>query len=93
MPVLERHPSGIVQYVLCDVWLLPLIITSTKKLLFWGAWVAQSVERSTLDFGSGHDLSVGGIESCVEFCANSLEPAWDILSLSFTAPHSRSQNK
>ena len=22
----------------------------------WGAWVAQSVEHPTLDFGSGHDL-------------------------------------
>ena len=25
----------------------------------WGAWVAQSVNRLTLDFGSGHDLKVG----------------------------------
>ena len=24
----------------------------------WGAWVAQSVKHLTLDFGSGHDLSV-----------------------------------
>ena len=23
-----------------------------------GAWVAQSVEHSTLDFGLGHDLSI-----------------------------------
>ena len=27
-----------------------------------GAWVAQSVERQTLDFGSGHDLMVHGIK-------------------------------
>ena len=24
----------------------------------WGAWVAQSVKRPTLDFGSGHGLTV-----------------------------------
>ena len=26
----------------------------------WGTWVAQSVERGTLDFGSAHDLRVVG---------------------------------
>ena len=30
--------------------------------IFRGAWVAQSVERLTLDFGSAHDLAVHGIE-------------------------------
>ena len=28
-----------------------------------GAWVVQSVERQTLDFGSGHDLMRCGIET------------------------------
>ena len=27
-----------------------------------GAWVAESIKRSTLDFGSGHDLMVCGIQ-------------------------------
>ena len=27
-----------------------------------GTWVAQSVKHSTLDFGSGHDLTVGKFE-------------------------------
>ena len=27
-------------------------------MMNWGAWVAQLVERPTLDFGSGHDLKV-----------------------------------
>ena len=31
-------------------------------MLFWGAWVAQSVKRPTLDFGSGHDLMVADIK-------------------------------
>ena len=28
----------------------------------WGIWVAQLVGHWTLDFSSGHDLTVGGIE-------------------------------
>ena len=28
-----------------------------------GAWVVQSVELLTLDFGSGHDLTVRGIKT------------------------------
>ena len=32
-----------------------------KGLLDGGAWMAQSVERQTLDFGSGHDLVVHGL--------------------------------
>ena len=31
-----------------------------KNKLGWGAWVAQSVEHLTLDFGSDHDLKVVG---------------------------------
>ena len=29
-----------------------------KMISKWGAWVAQSVEHPTLDFGSGHDPRV-----------------------------------
>ena len=43
--------------------------------------MAQSVEHPTLDFGSGHDLMVHGTESPVGLCADSMEPAWDSLSL------------
>ena len=46
--------------------------------------MAQSVKRLTLDFGSGHDLTVRG--PCLRLCANSVEPAWDSLSVSFSAP-------
>ena len=35
----------------------------------------------TLDFGSGHDLTVDEFELHVRFCPGSVEPAWDILSL------------
>ena len=30
-----------------------------------GTWVVQLVECLTLDFGSGHDLTVRGFEPCV----------------------------
>ena len=48
----------------------------------WGTWVAQSVKRQTLDFGSGHDLMVCGFESHVRLRTDSGEPAWGSLSLS-----------
>ena len=49
------------------------------------AWGAQSVERPTLGFGSGHNLTVHGIEPRVGLWAESVEPAWDSLSPSFSA--------
>ena len=54
----------------------------------WGAWVAQLVNRLSLDFGSGHDLMVHQMETCVRFCADSMvEPGWDsLLSPSLSAP-------
>ena len=59
--------------------------------------MAQSVERPTLDFGSGHDLTVCGIEPYIGLCTDSVEPTWDSLppSLSLSAPPllSLSQNK
>ena len=44
--------------------------------------MAQLVKRLTLDFGSGHDLTVHGFEPRVGLCADSAEPAWESLSLS-----------
>ena len=45
-----------------------------------GAWVAQLVERLTLDFGSGHDNTVPEIEPRIRLYAHGAEPAWDSLS-------------
>ena len=39
--------------------------------------MAQSVKHLTLDFSSGHDLEVRGIEPHVGLCADGIEPAWD----------------
>ena len=51
-----------------------------------GAGVAQSVKHLTLDFGYGHDLTVGATEPGVRLCAGGAEPAWESLSLSLCAP-------
>ena len=46
----------------------------------WGTWVAQSVKLPTLDFGSGHDLTVCEFEPSTGLCAHSAEPASDPVS-------------
>ena len=46
-----------------------------------GAWVAQLLEHLTLDFGSGHDFMVHETEPHIELCTDSVEPAWDSLSV------------
>ena len=46
--------------------------------------MAQSVDRPTPDFNSGHDLTVHGIEPGVGLCADSVEPALDSLSPSLS---------
>ena len=51
-----------------------------------GTWVAQLVERPTLDFHSGHDPVVPEIEPHVGLCAVSEEPAWDSPSLLLSLP-------
>ena len=48
--------------------------------------MAQSVKRPTLGFGSVHDLTVCGFEPCIGLCADSVEPAWDSLSLLLSLP-------
>ena len=43
--------------------------------------MAQSVKCLTPGFGSGHDLMVCEFKPHGELCADSVEPAWDPLSL------------
>ena len=58
--------------------------TLLKRKRVQGAWVAQSVERLTLDFGSGHDLTFCEFEPCIGLCTDSVEPACDSLSPSLS---------
>ena len=44
--------------------------------------MAQSVKRPTLDFSSGYDLTICDFKPHVRFCADTVEPTWDALSLS-----------
>ena len=59
--------------------------------------MAQSVRRPTLDFGLGHDLTVREFKPRAGLCADNIEPAWDSLSPSVSAPplltHSLSLSK
>ena len=48
--------------------------------------MVQLVKRPTLDFGSGHDLAVHGIEPCIRLHTVSVEPIRDSLSPSLSAP-------
>ena len=57
-------------------------IKEIKKKTVGGAWVAQLVKCLTLDFGSGHDLTVCEIRPHLGLCADSTEPAWDSFCLS-----------
>ena len=49
-----------------------------NKILQWGCtWVAQLVKGVMLDFGSGHDLTVGKFKYRISIFANTAEPAWE----------------
>ena len=48
--------------------------------------MAQSVMHSTLDFGSGHDLLVHEFKSRIWLYADGMQPAWDSVSPSLSAP-------
>ena len=53
-----------------------------KRLPVRGAWAAPLVKHLSLDFGLDHDLMVREIKPYVWLCTESMEPAWDSLSLS-----------
>ena len=56
------------------------------KRLLMGCLVAQSIECLTLEFSSGHDLTVLGIEPPMGLCVELEEPAWDSFSPTLPAP-------
>ena len=47
-----------------------------------GAWVVQSVEHPTLDFGSGYYLTIREFKPHIRLYADSAESAWDSLPIS-----------
>ena len=48
--------------------------------------MTQLVKHPTLGFGSGHDPIVGEFAFPIGLCADSVEPAWDSLSLPLSPP-------
>ena len=58
-----------------------------------GVWVAHSIKLPILGFGSGHDLMVCGLKPHNRLCTDSMEPAWDSLSLSLPSSLSKLINK
>ena len=71
---MERHPASVIAGALSlQVQKERRGPPATRILIVQG--VAQSVEHPTVDFGSGHDLTVGEIEPHVGLCADSMEPA------------------
>ena len=48
-----------------------LMDTNVNIKTYRGTWVSQSVEHLTLDFGSGHHLTVPETEPHVGFCMDS----------------------
>ena len=65
----------------------PLIVTVLfQDDYFQGTWVAQLVEHLTIDFGSGHDLTVHEFKPCSGLCADNVELAWDSVFPAVSAP-------
>ena len=69
------------------------LLTLLENLASRGAWVAQSVKRSTLGIGSGHDLTVWGREPHGRLRVNGAEPAGDSLSFPLSAPPPRALSR
>ena len=57
-----------------------LILSAGSQKASRGAWVAHSVKHPTLDFDSGHDLTVREIEPGIRLLVDNAEPAWNSLS-------------
>ena len=55
-----------------------------------GAWVAQSIESPTLDFGSGHHVMGRGFEPCIRLCAERGDCLGFSLSLNLSPSPARS---
>ena len=62
-----------------------MVLQLLKKFNLGGAWVAQLVERQTLDISSGGDLTVMGLSPKLGSKLG-MEPAWDSYSPSLSAP-------
>lgn len=58
---MEKYHRVLNQTASVQILILLLLSMRIENDHIWDAWVARSVEPLTLDGGSGHDLSVGGL--------------------------------
>ena len=63
-----------------------LLLLLNKILYYWGAWMAQSVERPTSAQIMISQFVSSSPASGSVLTAQSLEPAWDSMSPSLSAP-------
>ena len=80
------HANGCEEKARVAILILDKIDFKIKTVTIWGTWVVQSVKHPTIDFSSGHDLTVFEIEPCIKLCADNVEPAWDSLFPSLSVP-------
>ena len=64
----------------------PIKDNSSNKKEYGVAWVAQSVKHPTLDFSSGHDLTVQELQPHIGLCADSAQSLLGVLSLHLSVP-------
>ena len=57
-----------------------VIVSVWEDGQFWGPLGSSVVQHLTLDFCSGHDITVRKFKTCMGLCTDSEEPAWDSLS-------------
>ena len=57
-----------------------------EALFFTLKFGAQPARHPTLDFSSGHDLTVCGFEPLIGLQADGADPTWDAVSFSLSAP-------
>ena len=60
--------------------------SSLRSAENWGAWVVPSVDPPTLDFGTNHDLRIVGSSPGLAPTTLGMDPAWEFLSPSLSAP-------
>ena len=69
-----------------DEFSIQIEICSKCEIHLMGCPGGSFLKRLALHLGSGHDLTVCGIKPHVRLCTDSMEPAWDSVSPSLSAP-------
>ena len=94
-PTSSERVTGMSQSQVCPVNVLGLIFScfftayqawGIQRIYRRGVWVVQFLKHLTLDYGSGHHLTICESEPHIRLYADSVETVWVSLSLSLSAP-------